>query len=223
MSEPSKIYFDPYDVDERLAQLGLERETFDTAAKENYAAWASCTPHHPVTFPGQSGWAEMNRSIADSLVISRWGTWQSERNLPLVVNSTGMMAITASSGDEDTGRKDGFPCTSSAKGPRTAQFVKANKQQKFAFMEAPADLAAAVKKPGRSTWIFLCFRDLLHNELRYELSRPIDMSEDGHVDDWAERIIFPPFPIDPDVRLTGNGNGTGGESPEISVDIKKLN
>jgi len=223
MSEPSRIYIDQYDVDERLAQFGLERETFVTAAQENYAAFAACTANHPPTYPGLSAWAETNRSLADGLTILRWGTSQSERNLPLVVNHAETMAITASSGDEDTGREDGFPCTRSSKGPCTADFLKVNKkQQKFFFMEDPADIAAAMQKPGRSTWIFLVCRDLQRNELRYELSRPIAMSDDGHVDDWAERIIFPPTPLDPDAGMVANGNGTGGQSPEISVEIKKI-
>jgi hypothetical protein len=223
MSQPSRIYFDQFDVDERISELGLKREIFETAAKENYAAFASCTPNHPPTFPGLSAWAEMNRSIADSLIIARWGAKQSERNLPLVVNNSQTMAITASSGDEYTGRKEDFPGTSSAKGPCSADFVRANKrQQKFAFMEDPTEIRAAMKIPGRSTWIYLVYRDLTHNELRHELSRPISMSEDGHVNDWAERIIFSSIPLDPEIRLVGNDTGTDGQSGEITVEIKKL-
>src|SRR5258707_6716414 len=113
MSNPSRIFVDPNDVDERLAQLKLERGTFVTAAQEHYVAFASCTANHPPTFPGLAAWAETNRSLADGLTILRWGTRQNERNLPLVVNNAGTMAITASSGDEGTGREDGFSCTSS--------------------------------------------------------------------------------------------------------------
>lgn len=221
MSLPLRIFSDPNEVDERLAQLGLERETFVTAAKENYAASASCTPHHPATAHGYYGWSEMNRSLADSLVISRWGARQSERNLPLVVNMAGTMAITASSGDEDTGRKDGYPCTSSPKGRCTADFLRVNKKQmKFAFMEDAVQVAA-MKPTGRSTWIFLVYRDLQRSEIRYELSRAVAMSDNGHVDDWVERIIFPSTPFDPDIQM--RGNGTDGQSPEISVEITKIN
>jgi hypothetical protein len=221
MSLLSKIHCDSSDVDQRLAELGLDRQTFDTAAEENYAAFAACTPNHPATYPGFSAWAEANRSLADNLIISRWGEKQSERNLPLVVNYAQTIAITASSGDADTGREDGFPCTSSSKGQCTADFLRVNKkQQKFAFMEDPAQLAA-MKTSGRTTWIFLIHRDMQLGEIRYELSRPISMSEDGHVDNWAERIIFPPRPFDTGLQMLGNGNGTGGQSPEITVEIQK--
>jgi hypothetical protein len=222
MLQPSKIYFDPYDVDERLAKLGLERETFDTAAMENYGAFVSCTANHPPTAAGFYGWSEMNRSLTDSLLIAKWGDRLDEHNLPLVVNNNRTIAITASSGDQDTGRKDGFPCTSSSKGPCHADLIRMN-QHVFEFIEDPKRLAEAVREPGRTTWIFLVHRDFKNSELRYELSRPISMSDDGHVDGWGERIIFPPKPIDPDVRLRrSDRNDTGGQTGEISVEIKKL-
>ena len=51
---------------------------------------------------------------------------------------------------------------------------------------------------------------------------------DGYIDKWGNRIIFPAIPFDtgdadtdnPDTPNTGNDNG--GQSPEITVQIRKL-
>lgn len=219
MNPETQIYFDPFDIDQRLAEFGLTREPFDIAAAENLSAFRSCTPNHPPTFPGTYGWAEANRSLRDGLTAARW-TKKNETNLPLVINELGTMAITATSGDADTGIRDGFPCTRSAKGPRIADAIMAN-QRRFDFMEESESIVASMNVPGRATWLFLIYRDFVRGELRYELSHPKHMGEDGHVDGWIERIIFPPVPFDID-DLMRLGTDDGGQSPEITVEIKKV-
>jgi hypothetical protein len=219
MNPETEIHFDPFDVDQRLAEHGLTREPFDRAAAESLSAYRSCTPNHPPTFPGTYAWAEANRCLRDELTSLDWAR-KNEMNLPLVVNDSGTMAITATSGDADTGIRDGFPCTRSPKGPRTAEAVFAN-QRLFDFMEETASIVESMKVPGRDTWLFLIYRDLVRGELRYELSRPNHMGEDRHVDGWIERIIFPPVPFDTD-DLARLGTDDGGQSPEITVEIKKV-
>jgi len=44
------------------------------------------------------------------------------------------------------------------------------------------------------------------------------MTDDGHVSDWSERIIFPPTSFDQNVPKIGDD---GGQSPEIVVEIRK--
>jgi len=211
------VHFESDDIDGCLASLGLTRETFVTAAKEGLAAYLNSTPNHPATFPGTAQWAETNRSLRDGLVVSKW-TKRNETNQPLVINAAKTMAITAVSGDSNTGMKDEFPCTRSSKGPRTADAIRAN-QGRFEFMDDPTPVVASMKVPGRSTWLFLFYRDMQRSELRYELSKPTSMSEDGRVSNWAERIIFPPSPFDENVPMIGEDDR--GQSPEIVVEIRK--
>ena len=209
-----------------LAAMGLSYEVFDRAAREHLAAFFSCTELDPPTFPPTSAWAAGNRSMREQLV-PKW-SWKNERNQPLVINEAETIAITALSGDEQTGT-DETPSTRSPKGPVTAEAVEVNNAQgSFPFME---DLAAAMKsakEAGRTLWIFLIHKDFKKRELRSELSRPLEMSEDGYIDKWGNRIIFPAIPFDtgdaytdnPDTPNTGNDNG--GQSPEITVQIRKL-
>jgi hypothetical protein len=130
------------------------------------------------------------------------------------------MAITAASGDKYTGIKDAFPSTASAKGRRTGDAIRANNYS-FAFMDDPAYAIASTRIAGRATWLFLIYRDMQTYNLRFELSLPRSMAEDGHVDDWAERIIFPPISFD-STNVSKTDEDEGGQSPEITVEIRKL-
>ena len=85
-------------------------------------------------------------------------------------------------------------------------------------MEDPAYIVASTQVAGRSTWIFLIYRDMRKGEILYEISLPRSMSKDGHVDDWVERIIFPPTPFDISTTKPGEDDG---QTPEISVEIRK--
>jgi hypothetical protein len=136
--------------------------------------------------------------------------------------------MTALSGDEKTGT-DETPSTRSPKGRATAEAVQVNSEQtQFPFMENAAAVMESSKEPGRTLWIFLVHKDFKRRELRSELSRPLDMSEDGYIDKWGDRIIFPAISFDTGSADIDNsdspntGNDNGGQSPEITVKIRKL-
>jgi hypothetical protein len=221
---PSPILTDPREVRLRLKQFDLETEAFEIAATKGLAAWLDTTENDPPTFPGTAAWAATTRSIREELITSGWGMRRNEMNVALIINEAMTMAIAVASGDDQTGRLSGFPCTRSPKGPATEQAVRENsRQQKFEFMIP--EVVESTRVSGRSTWIFLIHRDTGAHELRFELSRPTSISKDGYVDEWAERIIFTAKPFGSDEAKTrGNGgnNGDNGQSPEIIVEIRKL-
>ena len=199
---------------------------FSIEPEEHLAAYFGCTQHHPPTYPATCAWAEGNRSLRDQLA-PKWKK-KNEHNQPLTINGDETIAITALSGDQHTGT-DEIPSTRSPKGRMTAEAVIANNEQiEFEFMQDPAAVVEAARVPGRSLWIFLTHRDYEKGELRSELSLPKDMGDDGYIDSWHERIIFPPISFDrgsidfgsPD--NPNSGNDDGGQSPEITVQIRKL-
>jgi hypothetical protein len=73
---------------------------------------------------------------------------------------------------------------------------------------------------GKMTFLLLFHRAVDANEIRCELSRPIQMNEEGQVSGWAERIILPPSPF---------GGGTGAakvptdvpQTPNVVVKVKR--
>jgi hypothetical protein len=217
----SKIYFESPDVHQRLLELGLGVNDFRTAALKGFSAWAECTPNHPPTYAGTAFWAETTRALGEALFYSGW-TRKNESNLPLVVNEEKTIAIAVSSGDEQTGSAEYSPTTRSAKGPKTADAVRVNARQlTFDFIEQ-MPVVDSPKIAGRNTWLFLTFRDLACKEIRMELSRPISMAPDGHVDRWAERIILPAQPFGGEPELGSDWlDGDDGQSPHIIVEIRK--
>ena len=217
----------PRGVAEVLAELGLTLDVFDRAGREHLAAYFSCDPHYPRIFRAIYAWAEGNHSIRHSLA-PRWNG-KDEYNQPLTINEDETIAITALSGNQDTGT-DETPSTRSPKGRKTAEAVEANSYQtefEFVAEQRAAAVAQAAKVPGRQLWIFLTFRDFEKGELRSELSRPKDMGDDGYIESWWERIIFPPISFDRGDVDSGNpnnpssGNDDGGQSPEITVYIPR--
>jgi hypothetical protein len=218
MPSISLVFSEPPDVNQRLYQLGLDAPVLTTAALQGLAGWASCTLNHPPTYPGTVFWAETTRALREGL-FDRGFARKNEANLPLVVNADETIAIAVASGDAATWKEDEFPCTRSAKGPKTAEAVRINQQQSFEFIE-PLPVIESINTPGRSTWLLLTYRDLKTRILRIELSRPISMNEDGHVDEWAERIILASIPFADDPQLLDGNNAN--QSPEITVNIRRL-
>ena len=216
----------PRSTAELLAKLGLTLDVFDRAGREHLAAYFGCDPHYPRIFRAISAWAEGNHSIRQSLA-PRWKA-KDEYNQPLAINEDENIAITALSGDQYTGT-DQIPSTRSPKGKKTAEAVEANcYQAEFAFVaeQRAAAIAEAAKVPGRQLWIFLTFRDFERGELRSELSRPKDMGDDGYIESWWERIIFPAIRFDQGSIDSGpdnpnSGNDDGGQSPDITVYIPR--
>jgi len=213
-----KVYLDPIETNHRLADLGLTEPMLTESVDRGLAAWASCTANHPPQFAGISMWAEATCRVRELLIPEGWNRLN-ECNLPLTVNAAGTIAISVSSGDEFTGDATNEPCTKSSKGPRTRIAVADNEAQYKLFPDmalTPEDL----KNLGaRETWILLFHRNYENHEVRCELSRPINISAEGKVDGWAERIILKSRPFGGD-RLEIH-NAEPPQTPDIKVNISR--
>lgn len=202
------------DARRRLEELGLDSEALLDVARRGMAAAAGCTQNHPAVLSGILGWGETICALREYLIPEGWNRLD-EANLPLTVNSDETVALTVATGDEDTGRPEGSPCTKSKKGPRVATAVAVNQLQLFPI---PVHLRQD-EVAGRATWLLLIHRDRAARELRTELSRPVNMGEDGRVDGWSERIILGSVPFDEQFNVRPASPDT--PSPDIVVEIKR--
>jgi hypothetical protein len=199
------VYSTPEEVPSRLAELGLSQEILREAVERGLAAWASCTLNHPAPFPGIAAWAETVNALRERLIPEGWVRTNNE-NLPLTTDKAGRVCISASTGDENTGRADASPCTRSSKGPRTRSAVTDNARQYRLFEDIRLRPEELDEINGKMTWILLFYRDTTTEEVRSELSRPIKMNIDGQVAGWAERIILGSSPF-------------GGDRVEVPTDV----
>jgi hypothetical protein len=216
------LFNEPGEVHTRLKSLGLEEAELVRVVQFGQASRAECTENHPPSYAGYTGWAETVRALREYLIPLKW-TRCNDGNWPLAVSPCEKFAIAVATGNEATGLSSITPSTKASKGPRTAQAVTVNLQLAFDFgtiaainTAIPSDLRKAT---GRTTWFLLIHVDRKKSELRCELARPVRMSEDGRVDDWAERIILSATPLDPDPETSFGTNGPDG--PDFTAEIKR--
>jgi hypothetical protein len=219
MPQPALVHTEPWNVNKRLGELGLDEERLTSSAERGLAAFFSCTKNHPPAIPGIWAWGETICALGDNYRPLDWERID-EANWPLVVNKDRTVAISVATGNEDTGIDgDRDPLTTSAKGPRTIGAIAVNRRQLNLFGEGlpPVEVISA---PGRETWLLLVHRDVERREMRCELSRPVSLDPKGRINVWAERIILKPRSFDGvEGRLLGGDNGP--QSPEINVEIKR--
>lgn len=190
---------------------------------QGLAAWASCTAHHPPLYPGFAAWAETVKALRDQLVLRGWKHCDAG-TLSLVVNANDTIAIAVATGNEHTGDQEHEPCTKSGKGPRTEEAVVVNQLQLFPEMSAVLAQISFQPARARKTWWLLVHRDMASEELKCELSHPINMADDGKIDGWAERIILRSTPFGGGSAVSsnnGNDNGPQGNSVNVDVEVKR--
>lgn len=208
---------EPGDARSRLAELGLEEEPLKDAVRRGQLAFLNCTPNHPPPFPGMSAWAETVCALREYLIPAGWQR-SNDHNYALSIDPVDQIAIAVATGNEGTGLADATPSTNARKGPSTLEAIAVN-QLRFSFMDEPP-VQAKPRSGGRSnpraTWILLIHR--ASNEVRCELSLPISIGEDGHIDAWRERILLGSIPLDGDLA---QAVPTPPPLPDITIDVKR--
>jgi hypothetical protein len=207
---------EPRDIRIRLGELGLQEEPLKDAVRRGQLAFLNCTPNHPPPFPGMSAWAETVCALREYLIPAGWQR-SNDNNYALSVDPAGLVAIAVATGNDGTGRADAVPSTNARKGPSTSDAVAAN-QLRFTFMEQPVSPRGTLASAGggRATWILLIHRAT--GEVRCEISLPISIGEDGHIDAWCERILLGSIPLDGDLA---EAVPTPPPLPDIDVSIRR--
>lgn len=205
------------EVQDRLGELGLEKDILIDVVRQGHLAYIGCTANHPPLLPGILAWGETVRALREALFPASWSR-SDDGNYSLVISPNGQVAIAVATGDEYTGLEQGIPSNKARKGSNTRKAVNYN-QYCFEF-GAPENLpdTGSDDQEKRSTWILLVHRDT-PKEVRCELSLPASITE-GHIDSWNERIILGSFPFESDVSVI-----TSPEPPtppsDITIDIKR--
>jgi hypothetical protein len=187
------LHSEPSSVHSRLQLLGLTEAALLRAVMAGYMAKTNCTENHPPLFPPIAAWSEAVRTLRDALKPEGW-TRFNDQNSPKTVSPDGSTSIIVSTGNDATGIPNVEPATTSSKGPNTAGAIEINRNLQISLpgMELPVPLQDEDEKV--TTWILLVHH--AKNELRAELSLPLDVGSDGRVSVWQERIILRAQPLD---------------------------
>lgn len=201
----------------KLSALGLKPEVFSRVARIILASYFEATPHDAKIAPGIYAYLGAVRALRDILVPLGWEA-ESVNNVELVRSPKGDFYITPSSGDKNTGSDGGFPRTQNPKGPEIFGHVRANTRQLSLFPELPS--VKSTPRPNAIVWVYLYHIDITKEEIRAELSLPIGISTDGHIEKWQERILLPPVEFESSISL-----GVEAEEPieftEMNIGIRK--
>lgn len=206
------IYEVPDDVDAALARLGLSEPPLMRSVRSGYLSRISRTANDAPIAAGFYHWNETLRTLRDELVLLGW-TRVDEQMFSTILSPDGKIAISVSSGDEATGDPRGYPKTKRDKGPRTADAIYANVGQLDFFKPTPEP--APVEELECLTYVLLFHANA--TELRAELSLPVSMDENDHIDNWRERIILRSQPLDPE----GSTLPAPDFGPEIDIDVQR--
>lgn len=209
--QTAKIVHDHADVLTRLAELGLKEELLLEALRQANLYRVRTTNHHPRLYRYQVMTAETIAALRDLMVPEGWQKLD-EGQYELTVNPSGTMAIAVASGDDNVAQIERTPSNKSPKGRHTIAAIESNRQA-----DMFPDLLPVKKKDFevvRDTWVLLhrVTKDGIHSEL----SRPTEISDDGMIAWWSERILLGKIELDGDpVQITAP------DQPDIDIFISK--
>jgi hypothetical protein len=216
LPEAIRILQSPDDRELRLAEMHLTEAVLRDAVAMGVYARRECTLFDPPTFRGMTQWARTVRSLRELLARAGW-TADDGGGFSRVIRGDGRLAIAVATGDVRTGQP-GFPspATKYKRGAMTHQAIDGNKQLNLLTWPTDETFAEDVtyaRVPRRETWFVLTH--VRHDAVRFELSLPADISDDGRVHSWAERILFD------DIELTTPMELADELPPDIDVPVER--
>lgn len=205
----------------RLEELGLALPPLEASLLAGDVSARNAGPFHPVNAAGTLRWLDTVESLRRQLADNDYG-WKADdvRNSPRTVSPDGRTAIMVAGGNRHTGRdEDGVdPQTARARGESTRRAVQINGQLALP-LGVLAD-ASAERRAGVNTWVLLYHRSDNPQQLRAELSLPVDITAKGFVTGWRERLLLPDQDFGPDVQARDADDGMGDDGVEVRVGIR---
>lgn len=208
MSPERRVKYQELSAEQAVVQLfGLTTVELKSVALQCWAAFTTVGPLKPKGFGGTNAWADGIEALRGILIPKGWVP-SDPQNQPRIVSPDGKHALTVISGDADTGNPHTDPQTRNKRGSQTLRSVTYNSAQMDLFpvskvVKAPFDVDST---PGQTLWIFLFHVDTAAQEVRYELSRPVNYGDNEKVDCWEPRFIMPPLNFrNPDAGTPSDG------------------
>lgn len=214
-----------FEVEGRLAALGLTMEELHGIFKRAQAERSACTALDPITLPGVVFWGRVIRFAREAYIPKGWKP-KRPKLIELVVNAEEKFAFTVCSGNFNTGKQGSeHPASRYGKGTAMKERIAAN-QLVLPGMETPPLRRDADAYAGE-TWCLLYYHEAVKDEdeatektrLWSELSLPKSVGDRGKIDTWKERIILDPIDFDEPLALPDPDEEN---PPDIDVPIQRL-
>ena len=212
-----KVYATLTEIETTLEKMGIPLILLQEAVKAGYISRISRTANDAPNAAGFYQWNDTLRALRENLTKEGWSK-DNTGNWPRAIHPERKFFIAVSSGNIATGNQSSTLSTKSAKGPKTANAVDINATQPWivGFQELCAPLEKTATNDSLPTWFLLFYTD--EEEVRAELSLPVGMDCEGHVDEWRERIILPALLTNTSIDLPEPDFG-----PDIDIQITRRN
>lgn len=206
----------------RLEELDVTEAELQESAFIGCTAAAGCTSNDPRSLPGTIAWG---KTIAHLRDVKKVDGWLANRdwNFETVVHPSRSHAIAVAAGTPATGRREGaVPRTRTPKGEVTSRRVDRNAQLSLGdgtnVFVGPGIGPAIDEVIGEvgETWMYLHYFDKRAEEIRLELSLPLEM-RGKQITAWRERIIIGAVPFAADLEIA---LGLDDDAP-IDIDIAR--
>lgn len=214
-------------AEQELRTMGLTPSRLTRPCIEGLqSAVAGYSHFEPAIAFGISIWSKIVGALRKQLDNEGW-RHHDIANAPRSVSPDGTTAIAAVGGDPQTANTDSDPRNARTKGPRFANEIENNAATSSAprYTQCQLDLGPGDKDTvfaDLQTWVLLYFWDRASNELRLELSLPIDCSK-GFVTQWETRIILPIQDLSGYTDLTfGDGMRTYAATQDVDFEITAI-
>lgn len=182
-------------AEQELRTMGLTPSKLTQPCVEGLqSAVAGYSHFEPAIAFGISIWSKIVGALRKQLNDENW-KHHDIANAPRSVSPDGTMAIAAVGGDSQTAHANGNPRNVHLKGPKFANEIENNAAKSSAprYTQRRLNLGPGDEDTvfaNLQTWVLLYFWDRASNELRLELSLPIECDK-GFVTQWETRIILP--------------------------------
>lgn len=205
----------------RLKMSSQEFDVFKEALIRGARQASFATGFMPSNYPGMKMWGETNGALREGLSLLGWKK-SNEMGQCLSLSPDGNVAVSASSGDLNTGRNTGVvPRFKNGKG-QTMQDAAYNNRQSSLF-----DLFDEVDRPPealprqrvfKELWILLYRCDERDGRIYAEVSLLTDL--DGKNCEWSERFILDPIDFEGHVELLGEMEEDDNDVIDIPLTLK---
>jgi len=180
------------EVASRLHGMGLRSDDLRNAILAGNDEALGCTANDVVTRAGYIRWSTPLRYLGD-MYVPKGFTRERPRNFEMLVSPDRRFALAVAPGDHATGTER-IPSTRIERGPLTGQAVMGNRHQ-LGFGAISPEFTQSIA-PTMTLWLLLQFFDEQAEEVRLELSLPVEFtltpaSERGFVTGFEPRLILP--------------------------------
>lgn len=212
---------DPEGVLNRLAELNVPLAFLLEAVRRGQLAADFVTASHPVFYRGVVQYSETNGALREQFAELAW-YFNDDDNIARVVSPDGRVILTAVSGNERTGLRQGPPAQT--RRPRRSagrRIVRRNLQVELREL-LPEDERRRIDHEivnDGLTWFLLFFRD--SDIVRSELSLAHDVSEAGDLLEWSERLPLPDIDLLDGSPPAAHSQDYDGPDSDVDVPVER--